>query len=88
MTSFMVDPFHIKDYGAADSQCGRIISINDKTDFVSGATNDEENNPVGRWPWMASLGYFDEIHKWQHQCGATLITDRHFLTAAHCVNIT
>ncbi len=45
-----------------------------------------ENNIVGTWPWMSSLGYFDEENTWKHQCGATLITHKHFLTAAHCVN--
>ena len=49
-----------------------------------GAKNDLENNPVGHWPWMASIGFQDEKNQWKHKCGATLISDRHFLTAAHC----
>ncbi len=56
------------------------------TDFVAGAQNDGEINPVGNWPWMASLGYYDQDDKWNHQCGATLISNGKFLTAAHCIN--
>jgi hypothetical protein len=40
---------------------------------------------IGHWPWMASYGFIDQKKQWQHQCGATLITDHHFLTASHCV---
>ena len=43
------------------------------------------NIGVGHWPWMASYGFQDEDKKWQHQCGATLTSDHHFLTASHCV---
>jgi secreted trypsin-like serine protease len=39
---------------------------------------------VGLWPWMGSIGYLDGDKKWVHKCGATLITLRHALTAAHC----
>ena len=35
------------------------------------------------WPWMASIGN-NENSIWKHDCGATLITERHFLTSAHC----
>jgi secreted trypsin-like serine protease len=43
------------------------------------------NNFNGHWPWMASYGMVNERNLWNHQCGATLISDQHFLTAAHCV---
>ena len=42
------------------------------------------NYEVGDWPWMASLGYWSD-GVWSHQCGATLISQTHFITAAHCV---
>ena len=35
------------------------------------------------WPWMASIGNYDS-NNWKHDCGATLITEHHFLTSAHC----
>jgi len=54
--------------------------------YVAGSFNDPENNPVGYWPWMASLGSYDKDKKWNHQCGATLVANNYFLTAAHCVN--
>jgi secreted trypsin-like serine protease len=53
-------------------------------EFIVGALHDSENNPVGEWPWMASLGFYKD-EKWQHQCGATLISHQHFLTAGHCL---
>jgi len=64
--------------------CGK-KSVTDST-FISGAFNDDEKNPVGYWPWMASIGTYDTNMKWNHHCGASLVTTSHFLTAAHCTN--
>ena len=44
-----------------------------------------EDNPVGHWPWMSSIGFFNETtNLWKHQCGGSLISNKHFVSAAHC----
>lgn len=49
---------------------------------VVGGTNAQLN----AWPWYALLGYNDGSNQIKFLCGGTLITQRHVLTAAHCVN--
>ena len=51
-----------------------------------GPKHDKEMNIRGHWPWMSSIGYYDENDEWYHLCGATLISHTHFLTAAHCAS--
>ena len=39
---------------------------------------------AGFWPWMGSLGFWSD-GEWEHLCGTTLVSQTHFITAAHCV---
>lgn len=41
--------------------------------------------PVGRYPWIAALGYEDGQGVIEFLCGGALITNQHIVTAAHCV---
>lgn len=66
-------------------ECGKIGINRDK---IVGGTPAQ----LGSWPWIAALGYQDvnrdgdlrndPLSWW---CGGALITDRHVVTAAHCV---
>eukprot|EP00095_Tigriopus_kingsejongensis_P000444 maker-scaffold492_size156171-snap-gene-0.17 protein:Tk00444 transcript:maker-scaffold492_size156171-snap-gene-0.17-mRNA-1 annotation:"AT19278p" len=65
-------------------ECGRPTKERKLTDFD---TEDRKLNvSIQSLPWMASLGTFSTDGKWQHECGGSLITNYHILTAAHCFN--
>ena len=44
-----------------------------------------EDALIGEFPWMATLQFSNGTAPLVHGCGASLITSRHVLTAAHCV---
>lgn len=59
-------------------ECG-LSSVFDFRKVVGG-----EPAKLGAWPWITLLGY-DVLEGSPFKCGGTLITERHVLTAAHCI---
>ncbi|XP_038190293.1 chymotrypsin-C [Arvicola amphibius] len=68
---------------ACASSCGNpTVSPNLSTRVVGG-----EDAVPHSWPWQISLQYLRD-GVWRHTCGGSLITERHVLTAAHCISET
>ena len=74
--------FYIKEItGKLEEICGRPIQISQRIEV----TTDPNDNPSGTWPWLGTLGYYSKsTGNWVHNCGASLITKKHAITAAHC----
>ncbi|XP_058159680.2 transmembrane protease serine 11B-like protein [Dasypus novemcinctus] len=58
-----------------NNRCGRRARMSATYDRIKGGSTAQE----GEWPWQASLK-----KNGQHYCGASLISDRYLVTAAHC----
>ncbi|XP_044537652.1 transmembrane protease serine 11B-like protein [Gracilinanus agilis] len=57
--------------------CGRRARVSSAYDRIKGGSAAQE----GEWPWQASLRVQN-----RHFCGATLISNKWLVTAAHCFN--
>ncbi|XP_073840712.1 venom serine protease Bi-VSP-like [Musca autumnalis] len=44
-----------------------------------------EVSKKGAWPWIALIGYDDQLSPSPFKCGGALVTARHVVTAAHCL---
>jgi len=62
-------------YGSVAEEVERIVCNGDCRRVTNG-----QNADVGEWPWIAAL-----LMNGRQFCGASLIDDKHILTAAHCV---
>ncbi|XP_050308708.1 serine protease gd-like [Anthonomus grandis grandis] len=63
-------------------ECGT-ISIQRATPLISHG----ENTVPGQWPWHTAL-YLENNKDTEYICGGTLVSDKHVITAAHCVTKT
>jgi len=54
---------------------------------VRGSNRITNGNKTRRfaWPWQAAIGYEDTDGSIDYLCGASLVTKRHVVTAAHCI---
>jgi hypothetical protein len=42
---------------------------------------------IDQQPWMVSIGRFLSGVRWEHDCSGSLITNKHVLTTAQCIEV-
>lgn len=61
--------------------CGKSMVGQRHENIVGG-----EPAELGAWPWIATLGFKLGSDDFFYDCGASLISARHVITAKHCVS--
>jgi len=82
-----VDEYDYNLTGGIKCKCGQETDKSLGEDYISGGTKAE----INQYPWMVQLitryeGTHWAFMKAQSECGGALISDRHILTAKHCVD--
>ena len=68
--------------GQDDScQCGQVNDDKQSLARIVGGSK----TPPNKFPWLAGLYGRSGNVDWEHNCGGSLISSQHILTAAHCV---
>ncbi|CAF3550204.1 unnamed protein product [Rotaria socialis] len=61
-------------------------TFNDEKKVIAARIINGQTARAHSWPWQLFLVVQDSSTDLWHTCGATMLTQRHFLTAAHCVH--
>ena len=70
-------------------ECPKLVEIPSECGLANVGSNRIVNGKPAKknaWPWLAALGYTDpSTGEVLYLCGATLVTSKHVVTAAHCI---
>eukprot|EP00090_Calanus_glacialis_P008462 TRINITY_DN16813_c0_g1_i1.p1 TRINITY_DN16813_c0_g1~~TRINITY_DN16813_c0_g1_i1.p1 ORF type:complete len:481 (-),score=131.69 TRINITY_DN16813_c0_g1_i1:105-1547(-) len=70
-------------------ECPKLVEIPSECGQANVGSNRIVNGKPAKknaWPWLAALGYTDpSTGDVLYLCGATLVTSKHVVTAAHCI---